>query len=336
MLRALILVILFVLAQPSELFAEKILCISDYQGSGKATTLALLLDTILAKEGQIDTVIVAGDYIEADDVLTSIWTRFGNLPKTHPPEVLLARGDHDGAAARVLDCAYPRPSNSRISPIHLPEQKPGQIRAYAHNGMLFIVTDPFLSLKREGYTKRQLDRIEALLSTSKYTHAFVIGHMPAFPKFRHIGKSIDHFTYARDRLVRILARSGALFIYGHDHYANMMRIDASLHIDCGTVNGQYGSVAIIDTGSGTIAVRYYEVFMQGQRGFPTLAFQSGKADTSTEPCTSDQKTPLNPKRYNPIHLWGSMRVPPSRQQYIEMGLMESNLEYLLDWINYFL
>jgi hypothetical protein len=226
-------------------------------------------------------------------------------------------------------------SHSRSSPIHLPESKPGQVTAYARNGLLFVVTDPFLSFKRKGYTKRQLDRLEALLSSSTCRHAFVVGHMPAFPKYRHIGKSVDHFTHARDRLVRILACHGAHFIHGHDHYANVMRVNGSLHIGCGTINGAYGSAAIIDTEGEDLDLRFYEVGTDALPAEPVLAYQYAHEQGSEQAKGLQRVWPAD-RRYQPDHLWDSKREPPSRPRYIEMGLMEANLEYLLDWINYFL
>jgi hypothetical protein len=335
MLRSYLLVVLLIIAEPAGLHAEKILCISDYQGGGKAGTLERLLDSVLANEGRVGTLIVAGDYIVADDLLTSIWASFGKRPGIAPPNVLLARGNHDEAPAMALDFIYSVSSDSRTGPIYLPDQKPGQITAYAHSGLLFIITDPFLSLKRKGYTKRQLDRIEALLSASKYAQAFVVGHMPAFPKFRHIGKSIDHFPFARDRLVRILAHHGAHFIHGHDHYANMVRVDTSLHIGCGVINGEYGSAALIDTHDGGMIVRFYEVGREDLQTGLQFAYQFTLKDTRDEGFALERVWPDH-RRCRPEHLWGSRRLPPTRPRFIELGLMESNLAYLLDWINYLL
>jgi hypothetical protein len=335
MLRFYLLVVLLILAEPAGLHAEKILCISDYQGGGKRGTLERLLDSVLANEGRIGTLIVAGDYIAADDLLTSIWASFAKRPGIAPPNVLLARGNHDEAPEMALDFVNSVSSDSRTGPIYLPDQKPGQITAFTHNGSLFIVTDPFLSLKRKGYTKRQLDRIEALLSASRYTQAFVVGHMPAFPKFRHIGKSIDHFPFARDRLVRILAQHGAHFVHGHDHYANVMRVDTSLHIGCGTINGDYGSAALIDIHAGGMSVRFYEVGGEDLQAGVQFAYQFTLTDTIEESFTLERVRPDH-RRYQPEHLWGSRRMPPTRPRFIEMGLMESNLTYLLDWINYLL
>jgi predicted phosphodiesterase len=334
--RPIILIVLFMLSAPTGLYAEKILCLSDYQGGGgKADTLERLLETIFTAEGRIDTVIVAGDYIKADDLLTAVWMRLGDRAKIAPPDILFARGNHDKADAMVLSFDPSLPSVARASPVHLPEQKPGQITAYARNGLLFVITDPFLSFKRKGYTKRQLDRLEALLSSTKYARAFVVGHLPAFPKFRHVGKSIDHFTYARDRLVRILARHGTHFIYGHDHYANIMRVDASLHIDCGTINGAYGSAAIIDTDGAQLVVRFYEVGAEALQAKTQLVYQYTFEDNPEKGHGLQKVWPAD-RRYQPDHLWGSNRVPLSRSRYIEMGLMQATLEYLLDWINYFL
>lgn len=335
MLRSIVLVVFLMLSTPTGLHAEKILCLSDYQGGGKAQTLERLLETIYTNEGRMDTIVVAGDYIKADDLLTAIWRRFGDRPEIAPPDVLFARGNHDEAAAMALSFDPPLTSDTRTSPIHLPEQKLGQITAYTRNGLLIVVTDPFLSFKRKGYTKRQLDRLEALLSSSKYSQAFVVGHMPAFPKYRHIGKSIDHFTFARDRLVQILVRHGTHFICGHDHYANIMRVDASLHIDCGTINGGYGSAAIIDTEGGQLIVRFYELGTEDSQTKPQLVYQYTYEDNSEKERGLQRIWPAD-RRYHPDHLWGSNHIPPSRQRYIEMGLMEANLEYLLDWINYFL
>jgi predicted phosphodiesterase len=335
MLRSSILILLFSLVWPDSLFAEKILCLSDYQGRGKAATLERLLDTVYSNEGSVDTVVVAGDYIVADDLLISIWNKLSGFPNTKLPEVFFAKGNHDSACAMSLDFSHPLPSATALDKIHLPNRKPGQVTAFHKNGLMFIVTDPFLSFKRKGYTMRQLNRIEALLSASKCTHAFVVGHMPAFPKYRHIGKSIDHFPHARDRLVRILAIHGAHFVHGHDHYAHLMRIEDSLHIDCGSVNGQYGSAAIIDADSGVVSIRFYEVFMQEEREYPSIAFQFMAADKFVEHCAFDRKH-LNIEGNRPVLLWGSRQVPPSRQRYIEVGMMESNLEYFLDWINYLL
>jgi hypothetical protein len=159
--------------------------------------------------------------------------------------------------------------------------------------------------------------------------------MPAFPKFRHIGKSIDHFTFARDRLVRILARHGAHFIHGHDHYANAVRVNSSLHIGCGTINGEYGSAVIIDTDGGHLVVRFYEVGTEALQTKPQLVYQYTYENNSEKGRGLQRVWPAD-RRYHPEHLWGSNRVPPSRSQFIEMGLMEANLEYLFDWINYFM
>jgi hypothetical protein len=336
MLRFFTILSLLFLAAPLGLNAETILCVSDYQGGGKAETLADLLEAIFTQEGQIDIIIVAGDYIDADDILTAIWVDSGNRPHRSPPDILFAGGNHDAAAARVLDFAYPVQGSEAHTPlIHLPHPKPGQTTAYQRNGALFILTDPFLSFTRKGYTKRQLDRIEALLSSSRHTHAFVVGHMPAFPKFRHIGKSLDHFTYARDRLVEILAHHGAHFIHGHDHYANVLRVRASLHVGCGMINGDYGSAAVIDTRDGDLIVRFYEVGTEAPKAKPRLVYQYTHA-AQTEKGAGLQRVWPPDRRYQPDHLWGSIRVPPARPHYIEMGLLESNLAYLLDWINYFL
>jgi predicted phosphodiesterase len=335
MLRSLILTLLFVMMDPSCLLAEKILCISDYQDSGKAATLARLLEVVIANEDRIDFVIVAGDYIVADELLMSIWNGCERVSRRRPLEIFFARGNHDAAAAMELNAAYPMPSDSGLSPIHLPHRKPGKITAHLRKEVLFIVTDPFLSFKRKGYTKWQLDRIEALLSSSSYTHAFVVGHMPAFPKYRNIGKSIDHFPHARDRLVRILTNYEAHLIHGHDHYANLMRVDGSLHIDCGTVNGQYGSAVIIDTDSSVISIRYYEVFMNRQIPPPPLAFQYLIDTERFGLCASDKKH-LSINRYSPTQVWGSKQIPSSRQRHVEMGFFESNLGSILNWINYLL
>jgi hypothetical protein len=347
MLRAFILMALLILAPPSGLYAQKILCLSDYQGGGKAATLERLVEAVAVHEGPIDTLIVAGDYIDADDLLVPFWTRLGKPLKRHPlkmhplerhpPVVLFARGNHDEAASLVMDFSDPFAGNTHPPPIHLPDKEPGQITAYRENDILFIVTDPFLSFSRKGYTKRQLDRLETLLSRSTYTHAFVVGHLPAFPKFRHIGKSIDHFTYARDRLVRILARYHAHFIHGHDHYANMIRVGTSLHIDCGTINGGYGSAVVIDTDAEKLGVRMYEVYMTDKLGPPQMAFQfigSGVTIGGRRPLQGKGKGGV--ERFHPVHLWGSRQVPHTRPRFLEMGLMEANLEYLMDWINYFL
>jgi predicted phosphodiesterase len=325
-----------ILSAPVGLYAEKILCISDYQGGGKSETLERLLETIFTNEEAIDIIIVAGDYIMADDLLTTIWVKLLDRPNATYPEILFARGNHDDAAAMVLDFSYPtQTSNARTNPIHLPDQKPGQVAAYQRDGLLFIVTDPFLSFKRKGYTKRQLDQLEVLLSSSKYTHAFVVGHMPAFPKFRHIGKSLDHFTFARDRLVEILARHDAHFIHGHDHYANMLRIKASLHIGCGMIDGAYGSAVVIDIRNGKVSIRFYEVETGVPQAKTQLAYQYVREE-DPEAKSDLLKIWPSDRPYRPDHLWGSNRTPPSRPHYIEMGLMESNLEYFLDWINYFL
>lgn len=249
---------------------------------------------------------------------------------------MFARGNHDGAAALVLDSVSPKAPDIHSPTIALPSGKPGQLAAYVSNDVLFVVTDPFLSFRRKGYTKRQLDRLEVLLSTSTYTHAFVVGHLPAYPKFRHVGKSIDHFTYARDRLVRILARYNAHFIHGHDHYANLIGVEASLHIGCGTINGAYGSAVLLDTDDGRLDVRIYERFMGEGQVSPPVAFQFKKPGISAGGRPLQKRYDGGDRRFKPIHLWGSRLVPHTRPRFIEMGLMEANLEYLLDWINYFL
>jgi hypothetical protein len=91
------------------------------------------------------------------------------------------------------------------------------------------------------------------------------------------------------------------------------------------IKGAYGSAVVIDTQGGDLVDRFYEVGTEAPQDKPRLAYQYAHEENS-EAGPGLQRIWPSDRRYQPDHLWGPNRVPPSRRRYIEMGLMESNLE----------
>ncbi|UCE20373.1 MAG: metallophosphoesterase [Gemmatimonadota bacterium] len=64
------------------------------------------------------------------------------------------------------------------------------------------------------------------LNATEADHVFVFGHEPAFPRYRHIGDSLDQFRVSRDAFWNMLVMDPRVRAYfcGHTHYYSRMRV----------------------------------------------------------------------------------------------------------------
>jgi hypothetical protein len=315
--------------------AEKIMCISDFQGRGKEKTLELLASRVIAAEGNIDTLVVAGDYIDSRLIYNIFRSNFGLTITPESPSIIFAVGNHDMENRPCGDDYF----CEQISPLYpnnaYPLSPKGTFFAYLSGDVLLIVANPFLSsFHRKGFTDRQLDWIEEKLSNGDYRHAFAIGHLPAFPLFRHVGKSLDHYPPARDRFWKILTDHQANYITGHDEYFNIQQKNGTLQLDCGTITGGYGSAIVIETGDNTIDIRCYELTNNGKGILFKLSYSYVLNVVSRKDLAHPESQ--KEKSQTPRILWGSDRLPISKEKMVdktnyikERSLFIAQLNYLL-------
>ena len=93
--------------------------------------------------------------------------------------------------------------------------------------------------------------LQADLNATEKDHVFVFGHEPAFPRYRHIGDSLDQFKDSRNAFWNMLVMDPRVRAYfcGHTHYYSRMRV-----FDPTTVGGsgfpdQDGGVYQVDCGA---------------------------------------------------------------------------------------
>ena len=83
--------------------------------------------------------------------------------------------------------------------------------------------------------------LEADLATNSKPFTLVFGHEPAFPKFRHVGNSLDEHMQDRDAFWRVLQQNHVrAFISGHIHFYYREMHDGVYQICDGTAGSSRG------------------------------------------------------------------------------------------------
>lgn len=126
------------------------------------------------------------------------------------------RGNHEDAAdVAYIESLYPSLPNTL-------SKFDNKTYSFSYANVHFIVLDE--------YTDHPDGRIEEnsalfnwtrseLESTSKKLQIFVVGHESAYPKYRHVGDSLDQFPEDRDAFWELLNdNSVEAFFCGHTHY----------------------------------------------------------------------------------------------------------------------
>lgn len=334
-MRVLLVYLLLLIAGPlpGSAMSLKIMCISDYQGEGKQEMLERISFQVIAAEGGIDALIVAGDYITSAEIFNLFNRKYGLGSSSQQLDIFIAPGNHDTEErlcgddyfCDTLSLRYPL---DRFQPSHR-----GTFFKYQIDDVLLIITNQFLPWRRKGYTRLQMDWIEGVLASSQYQHAFVVGHLPAFPAYRHVGESLDHYPVARDRFWDILSTHGAHYIHGHDEYFNLQYSNGSYQIDCGTVTSGYGSTVIIDIEDEELSFRFYEL---EQTGAGTIVSQSFAYRSAAEKNLNAMRPNNREQDVIPSLIWGSDRFPVSNPSALKSYAPEKKgrIESLGDWISY--
>ena len=80
---------------PASAMSLKIMCISDYQGDGKQEVLKRLSAQVIAEEGGIDALIIAGDYISSEEIFTLFNQKYDLGSSPGKMDIFIAPGNHD-------------------------------------------------------------------------------------------------------------------------------------------------------------------------------------------------------------------------------------------------
>lgn len=89
------------------------------------------------------------------------------------------------------------------------------------------------------------------LNTTDQDHVFVFGHEPAFPRYRHVGDSLDQFPESRNAFWNMLVIDPRVRAYfcGHTHYYYRMRVGDPTNVGTSGYPDQDGGVYQVDCGA---------------------------------------------------------------------------------------
>jgi hypothetical protein len=93
--------------------------------------------------------------------------------------------------------------------------------------------------------------LQADLNATEMDHVFVFGHEPAFPRYRHVGDSLDQFRESRNAFWNMLVMDPRVRAYfcGHTHYYSRMRVFDPTSVGSSGFPNQEGGVYQIDCGA---------------------------------------------------------------------------------------
>lgn len=208
----------------------------------------------------VDFIIVVGDFDPIEPAYASEYSVYGYTVgpehRADRQEIYFVLGNHDsppGGEAFFQNNIAPCYPND--GPGSAPE---GTVFSFDRGACHFTITNQYWDYSG-GYTQEQLDWIEQDLTASSQPYKFVIGHEPAYPRHRHVGESLDTHPAMRDAFWTILVEKGVqAFFCGHTHYSSVVLHNGVYQLDAGRAQEDLICVMIVEVGSSTATVHYYE------------------------------------------------------------------------------
>ena len=145
---------------PGSAMSLKIMCISDYQGDGKQEILERISAQVIAEEGGIDALIIAGDYISSEEIFTLFNQTYGLGSSPQKMDIFIAPGNHDTEERLCGDDYFCEKLSLQYPTARFQPSPRGTFYKYQIGDVLLIITNQFLPWHRKGYTRLQLDWIE--------------------------------------------------------------------------------------------------------------------------------------------------------------------------------
>lgn len=197
----------------------------------------------------LDFIIVAGDFDPTENGYLNLYVAHGY---TVGPEHLSSRqkvyfvlGNHDSPPSGDLFF------QKRIAPYYPtngPSSAPkGTIFSFDWAECHFVVTNQYWNYPSGGYTAEQLNWLNHDLDSTKKPFRFVIGHEPAFPRFRHVGNSLDADPLMRHKFLQILSKHKVqAFFTGHVHYCYATLFEGVYELNAGKARTEKTNVIVVN------------------------------------------------------------------------------------------